>query len=77
MSLTPEELREMYADIKVIKSNCVRCSECQKEHNSRLTNLEREVSILKEDKRWTGWVCSAIGAIIAWVFTTLVSFFKG
>ena len=77
MSLTPEELREMYADIKVIKSNCVRCSECQKLHDSRLSKLERDVVILKEDKRLTGWICSAIGAVIAWLLTTAISFFRG
>lgn len=51
MSLTPEEEREMYADIKVIKNNCARCLECQKEHGERLTQLEQDVAILKEDKK--------------------------
>lgn len=77
MSLTPEELREMYADIKVIKSNCIRCAECQKDHSTRLSALEKDIHILKEDKKWTGWVCSAIGAVIAWILSSLISFLKG
>lgn len=40
MSLTPEQELEMYADIKVIKNNCVRCFECQKDHEKRIKKLE-------------------------------------
>lgn len=77
MSLTPDQLREIYVDVKVIKNNCERCLQCQKEYGERLTHLEQDVAILKEDKKWTGWVCSGIGAIIAWILSSLVSFFKG
>lgn len=77
MSLTPEQELDMYSDIKVIKNNCLKCAECQKEHSERISTLEKEVSILKEDKKWTGWVCSIIGAVVAWVLNTLISFFKG
>ncbi len=49
MSLTPEEEREMYADIKVNKNNCARCLECQHEHGERLTQLEQDVTYLKEE----------------------------
>ncbi len=77
MSLTPDQLREMYIDIKVIKNNCERCLQCQKEHGERLSRLEQDVAILKEDKKWTGWVCSGIGAVIAWVFSAITSFLKG
>nr|DAY81770.1 MAG TPA: Vascular endothelial growth factor receptor [Caudoviricetes sp.] len=77
MSLTPEEEREMYADIKVIKNNCARCLECQKEHGERLTQLEQDVTILKEDKKITSLVCSGVGALIMWLLSNLFSFFKG
>lgn len=77
MSLTSEEEREMYADIKVIKNNCARCLECQKEHGERLTQLEQDVAILKEDKKITSFICSCIGALIMWLLSNLFSFFKG
>ena len=77
MSLTPEEEREMYSDIKLIKNNCGRCLECQKEHAKRLAQLEQEVTILKEDKKITSLVCSGVGALIMWLLSNLFSFFKG
>lgn len=77
MSLTPEEEREMYSDIKLIKYNCGRCRECQKEHAKRLTQLEQEVTILNEDKKITSLVCSGVGALIMWLLSNLFSFFKG
>lgn len=77
MSLTSEEEREMYADIKVIKNNCARCLECQKEHGERLTQLEQDVAILKEDKKITSFICSGIGALIMWLLSNLFNLFKG
>ena len=41
MYLTDEQQIEMYSDIKVIKNNCVRCMECQKDHEKRIKGLER------------------------------------
>lgn len=53
MSLTVNEQREMYADIKVIKSNCVRCMKCQDDHEKRIKALEQF--------RWiTAGICAAI-----------------
>ena len=40
MTLTAQEQREMYADIKVIKNNCVRCFKCQEDHETRLKKVE-------------------------------------
>lgn len=77
MSLTPEQELDMYADIKLIKNNCLKCAECQKDHSDRISVLEKEVSIMKEDKKWTGWVCSIIGAVVAWVLNTVVNFLRG
>lgn len=77
MSLTPEQELDMYADIKLIKENCLKCSECQKNHSDRISVLEKEVYIMKEDKKWLGWGCSIIGAVVAWVFNTLINFFRG
>lgn len=39
--LTDEQQLEMYSDIKVIKNNCVRCMECQMDHENRIKGLER------------------------------------
>ena len=77
MSLTPEEEREMYADIKVIKNNCARCLECQHDHGVRLTQLEQDVTILKEDKKITSIICSGIGALVMWLLSNLFNLFKG
>lgn len=40
MSLTPEQELEMYADIKVIKNNCVVCRGQIEDHEKRLKKLE-------------------------------------
>lgn len=75
MTLTPDQLREMYADIKVIKNNCERCLQCQKAHEERLAQLEQDVTILKEDKKWLGWVYGCVGGAMVWVLSIVKDIF--
>lgn len=41
MSLTPQEEREMYSDIKVIKNSCVGCQKKIDDHEKRIGILEK------------------------------------
>lgn len=79
MTLTPDQLREMYADIKVIKNNCERCLPCQKALEERLAQLEQDVTILKEDKKWLGWVYGwvygCVGGSMVWVLSIVKDIF--
>lgn len=57
MSLTPSEEREMYADIKVIKSNCLGCKE-------KIDNHEKRIGVLEKGF----WVFTGIIMFITFVF---------
>lgn len=41
MTLTSEQQFEMFADIKVIKNNCLNCKKEQEDHEKRISMLEK------------------------------------
>ncbi len=61
MSLSSEQQLEMYGDIKVIKNNCARCLECQKDHERRIKSLERSY-----------WKILGGSAVIMWLIQTFL-----
>lgn len=41
MTLTSEQQFEMFADIKVIKNNCLNCKKAQEDYEKRISMLEK------------------------------------
>jgi hypothetical protein len=54
--LTSEQQLEMFSNVEVIKANCVRCMDCQKDHEKRIRGLE--------NFRW--WMLGGCG-VVMWV----------
>lgn len=75
MTLTAQEQREMYADIKVIKNNCVRCFKCQEDHEERLQTIEKFVQEVRDDKKYISWISGGIGGLIVWLLTFIKDVF--
>lgn len=75
MTLTAQEQREMYADIKVIKNNCVRCFKCQEDHETRLKRVENFIQETRDDKKWIGWIYGGLGGVIVWFLSFLKEIF--
>lgn len=75
MTLTAQEQREMYADIKVIKNNCVRCFKCQEDHEERLQIIEKFVQEVRDDKKYISWISGGIGGLIVWLLTFIKDVF--
>lgn len=64
MSLTEAQELEMYADIKVIKNNCLSCRKIQDNHERRISTLERGY-----------WVFAGVCSIITFVLPFVIQFF--
>jgi hypothetical protein len=76
MSLTPEEEREMYADIKVIKSDLSSLIKRLEKHEERIVQLEIDVHTLQDDKKWVSWICGVIGALTSVIVSGLIKLLK-
>ena len=72
MTLTAQELREMYADIKVIKNILERNLKNLEDHETRLKRIENFIQETKDDKKWLGWIYGGLGGVIV----LLLSFLK-
>lgn len=75
MTLTAQELREMYADIKVIK-NILECNlKNLEDHEKRLKKVEKFIQETKDDKKWIGWIYGSLGGVIVWLLSFLKEVF--
>lgn len=75
MTLTAQELREMYADIKVIKNILERNLKNLEDHETRLKRIENFIQETKDDKKWLGWIYGGLGGVIVWVLSLLKEVF--
>lgn len=75
MTLTAQELREMYADIKVIKNILERNLKNLEDHETRLKRIENFIQETKDDKKWLGWIYGGLGGVIVWVLSFLKEVF--
>ena len=75
MALTAQELREMYADIKVIKNILERNLKNLEDHETRLKRIENFIQETKDDKKWLGWIYGGLGGVIVWVLSFLKEVF--
>lgn len=75
MTLTAQELREMYADIKVIKNILERNLKNLEDHEIRLKRIENFIQETKDDKKWLGWIYGGLGGVIVWVLSFLKEVF--
>ena len=75
MTLTAQELREMYADIKVIKNILERNSKNLEDHETRLKKVENFIQETKDDKKWMGWIYGGLGGVIVWLLSFLKEVF--
>jgi hypothetical protein len=76
MSLTAEEEREMYADIKVIKNDLSSLIKKLEKHDERILQLEIDVQTLQNDKKWVSWICGAVGALTSVIVSGLIKLLK-
>lgn len=75
MTLTAQELREMYADIKVIKNILERNLKNLEDHETRLKRIENFIQETKDDKKWLSWIYGGLGGVIVWVLSFLKEVF--
>ncbi len=75
MTLTAQELREMYADIKVIKNILERNLKNLEDHETRLKRIENFIQETKDDKKWLGWIYGGLGGVIVWLLSFLKEVF--
>ena len=75
MALTAQELREMYADIKVIKNILERNLKNLEDHETRLKKVENFIQETKDDKKWMGWIYGGLGGVIVWLLSFLKEVF--
>lgn len=75
MTLTAQELREMYADIKVIKNILERNLKHLEDHETRLKKVENFIQETKDDKKWMGWIYGGLGGVIVWLLSFLKEVF--
>lgn len=75
MTLTAQELREMYADIKVIKNILERNLKNLEDHETRLKKVENFIQETKDDKKWMGWIYGGLGGVIVWLLSFLKEVF--
>lgn len=75
MTLTAQEQREMYADIKVIKNILERNLKNLEDHEIRLKRIENFIQETKDDKKWLGWIYGGLGGVIVWVLSFLKEVF--
>lgn len=75
MTLTAQEQREMYADIKVIKNILERNLKNLEDHETRLKRIENFIQETKDDKKWIGWIYGGLGGVIVWVLSFLKEIF--
>lgn len=75
MTLTAQELREMYADIKVIKNILERNLKNLEDHETRLKRIENFIQETKDDKKWMGWIYGSLGGAIVWLLSFLKEIF--
>ena len=75
MTLTAQELREMYADIKVIKNILERNLKNLEDHETRLKRIENFIQETKDDKKWMGWIYGGLGGVIVWLLSFLKEVF--
>lgn len=66
MTLTSEQQFEMFADIKVIKNNCLNCKKAQEDHESRIKFLEKAY-----------WIFVGISSVITFVLPFIIAYFLG
>ena len=67
MSLTSEQELEMYADIKVIKNNCLSCRKTQDNHERRISFLEKGY-----------WIFVGVSSMVTFILPFFInSFMKG
>lgn len=64
MSLTGEQELEMFADIKVIKNNCLYCKDVQDDHEERLKTLEHGY-----------WVFVGVSSVITFILPFILHHF--
>lgn len=75
MTLTAQELREMYADIKVIK-NILECNlKNLEDHEKRLKKVEKFIQETIDDKKWICWIYGGLGGVIVWLLSFLKEVF--
>lgn len=75
MTLTAQEQREMYADIKVIKNILERNLKNLEDHETRLKRIENFIQETKDDKKWMGWIYGCLGGVIVWLLSFLKEIF--
>lgn len=75
MTLTAQELREMYADIKVIKNILERNLKNLEDHETRLKRIENFIQETKDDKKWMSWIYGSLGGVIVWLLSFLKEVF--
>ena len=75
MTLTAQELREMYADIKVIKNILERNLKNLEDHETRLKRIENFIQETKDDKKWLSWIYGGLGGVIVWLLSFLKEVF--
>ena len=75
MTLTAQELREMYADIKVIKNILERNLKNLEDHETRLKRIENFIQETKDDKKWLGGIYGSLGGVIVWLLSFLKEVF--
>ena len=66
MALTEQQELEMYADIKVIKNNCLACKQIQNSHEKRITVLEKAY-----------WIFVGISTVITFILPFILHHFVG
>lgn len=71
MTLTAQELREMYANIKVIKNILERNLKNLEDHETRLKRIENFIQQIEDDKKWLGWIYGGLGGVIVWFLSFL------
>lgn len=64
MALTSEQELEMYANIQVIKNNCLNCSRVQQSHEKRITALERAY-----------WIFIGVSTVITFILPFYIQHF--
>ena len=75
MTLTAQEQREMYADIKVIKNILERNLKNLEDHEIRLKRIEKFIQETEDDKKWLGWIYGGLGGVIVWLLSFLKEVF--
>ena len=75
MTLTAQEQREMYADIKLIKNILESNLKNLEDHETRLKRIENFIQETKDDKKWMGWIYGGLGGVIVWLLSFLKEVF--